>query len=138
MTSARRFGCRAEAVTAARLWVRERLSDKPREVVEAAELLTSELAANCVRHARSEFEVTIDSRGPIRVEVTDSGEGEPRVLSPALRTPSGRGLRIVDQVSDVWGITARATGKTVWFTLSSTSGRASVGKPPVERTRSSG
>ena len=118
MTSARRFRCQPEAVTAARLFVRDLLSGQPLEVVQAAELLTSELAANSVRHACSEFEVAIYSRDAIRIEVSDSGEGRPRVLYPPPRTPTGRGMQIVERTADAWGIRPTADGKTVWFTLS--------------------
>jgi anti-sigma regulatory factor (Ser/Thr protein kinase) len=104
-------------VTAARRFVRDVLSDRPLEVVQAAELMASELATNCVRHAHTEFELTIHTRDQIRIEVRDTGEGRPRLLSPAEREISGRGLRIVDAMSDAWGVVPAANGKAVWFTL---------------------
>jgi len=105
-------------VTAARHFVREVLGDRPREVVEAAELMTSELATNCVRHAHSDFELAIhDSRREIRVEVSDDGEGEPMLRSPGPHEQSGRGLRIVEELSDAWGTIPQTNGKRVWFTL---------------------
>ena len=118
MTSTRKFRCQPEAVTAARMYVRDLLSGQPPEVVQAAELLTSELAANSIRHARSEFEVAIDSRDPIRIEVSDNGEGRPKVLNPPPRIPTGRGMQIVERIADAWGIRPTVDGKTVWFTLS--------------------
>ena len=118
MTSTRKFRCQPEAVTAARLYVRDLLSGQPLEVVQAAELLTSELAANSVRHACSEFEVAIDSRDPIRIEVSDNCKGRPKVLNPPPRTPTGRGMQIVERFVDKWGIRPTGDGKTVWFTLS--------------------
>jgi len=126
MTTTRKFRCLPEAVTAARLYVRDLLSGQPVEVVQAAELLTSELAANSVRHACSEFEVAIDSRDPIRIEVSDNCKGHPRVLNPPPRNPTGRGLQIVERVSDSWGIRPTANGKTVWFTLSPVRAQRSV------------
>jgi anti-sigma regulatory factor (Ser/Thr protein kinase) len=104
-------------VTAARRFVQEVLSDRPFELVQAAELMASELATNCVRHAQTEFELTIHTQGQIRIEVRDAGEGRPRLLSPAEREISGRGLRIVEAMADAWGIIPVANGKTVWFTL---------------------
>jgi anti-sigma regulatory factor (Ser/Thr protein kinase) len=118
MTSTRKFRCLPEAVTAARLYVRDLLSGQPLDVVQAAELLTSELAANSVRHACSEFEVAIDSRDPIRIEVSDNCKGRPKVLNPPPRTPTGRGMQIVERTADAWGIRPTENGKTVWFTLS--------------------
>jgi anti-sigma regulatory factor (Ser/Thr protein kinase) len=118
MRKARRFDCRAESVAGARRFVSDVLSDQPRETVEAAELMTSELATNCVRHAHSDFELAIyRSRRAIRVEVSDHGQGQPVVRSPTPREQSGRGLRIVQELSEDWGITPSPNGKLVWFTL---------------------
>ena len=118
MRKARCFDCRAESVAGARHFVSDVLSDQPRETVEAAELMTSELATNCVRHAHSDFVLAIHrSRREIRVEVSDHGEGQPVVRSPTPREQSGRGLRIVQELSEDWGITPSPNGKLVWFAL---------------------
>jgi hypothetical protein len=37
--------------------------------------------------------------------------------APTPEEPSGRGLLIVDAMSDTWGIIPSSTGKTVWFAL---------------------
>jgi anti-sigma regulatory factor (Ser/Thr protein kinase) len=118
VTSARRFPCRAESVAAARHFIRDVLQNRPRELVEAAELMTSELATNCVRHAHSDFELAIhDSREEIRVEVSDSGQGQPTLRSPTPQEHSGRGLLIVEELSTSWGVIPSPNGKLVWFTL---------------------
>jgi anti-sigma regulatory factor (Ser/Thr protein kinase) len=118
MRSARRFPCEVESVAAARHFVRNALRDQPDGVVEAVELMTSELATNSVRHAHSGFELAIDdSREQIRVEVSDTGEGQPMLRSPAISERSGRGLRIVQALSDAWGSIPATNGKMVWFTL---------------------
>jgi len=117
VTTARRFRCRPEDVTAARLFVREHLSDEAPETVQAAELMTSELATNCVMHAHSDFELAIDAHDQIRIEVSDAGRGRPTMMQPDVRALTGRGLRIVDAMSDAWGVIANTPGKTVWFTL---------------------
>jgi hypothetical protein len=60
----------------------------------------------------------------------------PEVLDPGADEVSGRGLLIVDRVSDRWGIDQFLPGKIVWFELAepsapstegSGSGRASAG-----------
>jgi anti-sigma regulatory factor (Ser/Thr protein kinase) len=118
MRQARRFDCRPESVAGARHFVRDLLSDQPREIVEAAELMTSELATNSVRHACSDFELAILlSRDEIRVEVSDHGRGQPVPRSPTPRERSGRGLQIVQALSDAWGVSPSPSGKLVWFTL---------------------
>jgi anti-sigma regulatory factor (Ser/Thr protein kinase) len=118
MRHARRFDCQPESVAGARHFVRDILSDQPRELAEAAELMSSELATNSVRHARSDFELAILlSQEEIRVEVSDHGQGQPVPRSPTPREQSGRGLQIVQALSDAWGISPSSNGKLVWFTL---------------------
>jgi len=118
VSTTRTFPSRPEAVTGARLFVRDCLSEEPRELVEAAELMASELATNCVMHARTDFDLVVDSTDDIRVEVSDTGPGRPELLTPGSRQRTGRGLRIVEALSDGWGVTARDNGGyTVWFTL---------------------
>jgi anti-sigma regulatory factor (Ser/Thr protein kinase) len=135
MTAARRFRCQPEAVTAARGFVRDMLRDQPPETLEAAELMTSELATNCVRHANTEFEVAIYAQGPIRIEVRDTGEGRPRVLSPASQDQSGRGLMIVEAMSESWGVIPASDGKTVWFTVAHPSTSSERGASAVSSDR---
>ncbi len=118
MRQARHFPCRPESVAGARRFVRDLLSGEPREIAEAAELMTSELATNSVRHARSDFELAIlRSRKEIRVEVSDHGQGRPIPRSPTPREQSGRGLQIVQALSENWGTIPSPGGKLVWFTL---------------------
>jgi anti-sigma regulatory factor (Ser/Thr protein kinase) len=117
VSSTRRFPCEPASVPAARRFLREALDSSSVEVLEAAELMTSELASNCVCHARTGFEVTIACNDQIRVEVRDAGGGKPRLLSPSPREPAGRGLRIVEAMSDDWGVIPDSGGKVVWFTV---------------------
>jgi anti-sigma regulatory factor (Ser/Thr protein kinase) len=87
-------------------------------VVQAAELMVSELATNCVLHGKTSFHLTIQSSAnSIRVEVADCGDGAPTMQSPGPDDLTGRGLRIVDMLSDQWGVEPRLGGKAVWFSL---------------------
>jgi anti-sigma regulatory factor (Ser/Thr protein kinase) len=108
----------AKSVPAARRFATRLLAGSGPDVLQAGELMVSELATNCVRHGATRFDLTIQ-RTPeeIRVEVTDHGGGTPAVRSPGPDEPTGRGLRIVDMLSDQWGVVQRVRGKTVWFTL---------------------
>jgi anti-sigma regulatory factor (Ser/Thr protein kinase) len=117
MTERRSFDCRPEAVTAARRFVRDALSGETAEVIDAAELMASELTSNCVRHAETSFDVSVHVREEIKVEVHDTGGGHPRRLSPGPEEPSGRGLLIVQAMSRSWGVEPGEDGKKVWFTL---------------------
>ncbi|TJZ56853.1 ATP-binding protein [Streptomyces piniterrae] len=51
--------------------------------------------------------------------VSDAGTGTPVLITPDPLAESGRGLRIVDELSEAWGWTQPdASGKTVWATVS--------------------
>jgi serine/threonine-protein kinase RsbW len=107
------------SVAAARRFTTGALAGIAPETLETAELLVSELATNCIRHVGTGFELTIRSSAKqVRVEVTDHGGGEPEMRNPKPTDVSGRGLRIVDMLSERWGVEhAAGAGKTVWFTL---------------------
>ncbi|WP_286176039.1 ATP-binding protein [Arthrobacter sp. NEB 688] len=103
--------------------------DVDEELVGEAEIVTSELLTNAVRHARPLSDGTIRVRWKIRgdvveVEVTDGGGAT--VPKPAPRTvwlSSGRGLRIVRALAHEWGVTEDRTGNVVWATLGGPSRR---------------
>jgi len=128
--SARHFSCSPESVRAARAFIREVLRDQPSELIEAAELLTSELASNCIRHAGTDFALVVEDDAEVRVEVRDCGEGQPMRRTPSPQDPSGRGLFIVDALSASWVFSPDAVGKTVWFTL------PRAGRPSTPRSGS--
>jgi anti-sigma regulatory factor (Ser/Thr protein kinase) len=119
----RRFRPCPASIGAARDAMREALAGAPAEIVEDAALIVSELASNCVQHARSDFELLIETDGDVRVELQDQSTAEPKIhrsdscLGGAKRQLSGRGLRIVDALSDHWGVIEKRGGKAVWFTL---------------------
>jgi anti-sigma regulatory factor (Ser/Thr protein kinase) len=117
MTSVRKFRAVPESVPAARRFVRNALRDQSRELIQAAELMTSELATNCVQHARTDFELSVRTQDQVRVELRDTNQRRPTLQSPKPEDQSGRGLRIVEALSDAWGIVTSPSGKTVWFAL---------------------
>ena len=111
------------SVPEARKFVSDSLAAVPRDVRSAAALLVSELATNAVVHATSRFDVTVECPTPsgrVRIEVTDSDENRPTPLQPPPSVPHGRGLLLVANLSDEWGVerTTGRPGKTVWFEIS--------------------
>jgi anti-sigma regulatory factor (Ser/Thr protein kinase) len=97
--------------------VTENLHGVSSDVSDSVTVIASELAANCVRHAATDFRISIEQLpSQIRIEVHDAGGGQPVLRSPALTDESGRGLQIVKALSSDWGVDARADvpGKTVW------------------------
>jgi anti-sigma regulatory factor (Ser/Thr protein kinase) len=120
MTSRRRFGPSKESISAARRFVARIISDAPVEARESVAVMVSELSTNALVHAASGFDVVVDRSGQtVLVAVTDWGGGAPELRSPKSTEPHGRGLRIVEALSDEWGIVSTAGGvkKTIWFRL---------------------
>ena len=93
--------------------------------VATAVLIASELVANAVVHGGGDVIncVLQLSGGLLRIEVTDHGTGRdaPAVKHAAVEEASGRGLLLVSEVSEAWGV-ARAvpSGWTVWATVRTT------------------
>jgi anti-sigma regulatory factor (Ser/Thr protein kinase) len=91
------------------------------DVLRDASILITELVANAVRHSYAgdtvELAVTIDE-ATVRTEVRErAGAGfEPTVSIAPPKRESGRGLYLVDAVSERWGV-ARGKGVCVWFEL---------------------
>ena len=83
-------------------------------------LLTSELVANAVEHASTDqIELTVvDGPSVTRIEVSSPGNawgGRPRMQRAHVDDVGGRGLFLVDRLSDRWGI--REDEASVWFEL---------------------
>ncbi len=108
----------------ARTFIREQLRSCPSTIVDVVALLVTELATNAVLHARTAFRVVLDQsdhRITVRVE-----DGSARVPSPRhypTDAMTGRGLALVEELADNWGVRRSPTGKEVWFEIS-------YGEPP--------
>jgi anti-sigma regulatory factor (Ser/Thr protein kinase) len=107
------------SVGAARRFVAGTITDVAVGVAESVSVMVSELSTNALIHAVGGFEVIVDrSDHHVLVSVHDQGDGTPELQSPDTSEPHGRGLRIVDALSDQWGISSTAdAGKSVWFRL---------------------
>jgi anti-sigma regulatory factor (Ser/Thr protein kinase) len=119
VTTERRFDDSDASVGNSRRFVASATADAPPSVREAIVLMVSELATNAIVHAGGGFAVRVERDGSIiRVTVTDAGVGTPVVQHPDEHEPHGRGLRIVDELSDEWGSEDTAAhGKSVWFRI---------------------
>ena len=119
MRQRRTFQNQAASVPAARRFATAALSGLSVDLLEAVELMVSELATNCVRHTDGQFQITVSrSRNEVRVEAMDETRGEPRLQTPGPADPHGRGLRIVEALSTDWGVDLTPhRGKVVWFTV---------------------
>lgn len=104
------------SVAAARRLLRDALDGHPAANTDDAVLMISELVTNAVRHAHSLLRIEIlVAEQTLRVEVVDDDPALPVAPDPHHSATSGRGLRIVDDLADRWGVTPGSSGKTVWF-----------------------
>lgn len=89
------------------------------QTAEYAVLLVSELVGNAVRHtgARVFGLRMLRRRGWIRIEVRDPSRGLPCLMPVQEMDISGRGLFLVDKLSDRWGVDLLPRGKTTWFEM---------------------
>ncbi|MEW2165941.1 ATP-binding protein [Streptomyces sp. NPDC007084] len=89
------------------------------KMAEDAVLLVSELVGNAVRHTGARhFGLRMRRpRGRIRVEVRDPSRGLPCLIPVQELDLSGRGLFLVDKLSDRWGVDLLPRGKTTWFEM---------------------
>lgn len=103
------------SASALRQLVRVLLDGRTDVRVDDALLVTDELASNAIRHGeapRGSRLWLLDQGRRLRIEVTDSGPGQPRMITP--HHAGGRGLRLVDRLASSWGVRRHADGKTVW------------------------
>ncbi|MEU4658544.1 SpoIIE family protein phosphatase [Streptomyces sp. NPDC023723] len=88
------------------------------EYGDEIELVAGELITNALMHTEGAAVVTLrlltgaDRR--LRIEVEDSSSALPRRREPDESGVSGRGLLLVETLTDGWGVEARGGGKCVW------------------------
>jgi anti-sigma regulatory factor (Ser/Thr protein kinase) len=85
-----------------------------------AGLLVSELVANVVDHVGGEaaftLEVTLSGEW-LRISVADGSAFRPVVRELEGSAPRGRGMRLVQQIAQRWGVEDHEGGKRVWLEL---------------------
>jgi anti-sigma regulatory factor (Ser/Thr protein kinase) len=115
----RRFSRSRASVSAAREFalitlVEWNLDDRQDDI----RLCVSELATNAVLHGvppGREFCVRLLLDGHLlRLEVRDSGDGRPMIRQPDDERCTRRGLFLVRELADDFGVTEHVPGKTVW------------------------
>ncbi|MEV5886232.1 ATP-binding protein [Streptomyces sp. NPDC052020] len=114
-----------QSVPAARAFTREVLADwRVRERAYDILLCVSELATNALVHGVPPgrgfllrlLPYAEGDGGGVRVEVHDSGDGVPAIPQAEGGEPAegGRGLLLVSELADKWGVGERDPGKIVW------------------------
>jgi anti-sigma regulatory factor (Ser/Thr protein kinase) len=116
----------AESVPVARRFARDQLRGSSCDT-EIAALLVSEVVTNAVLHGRSDVLLVVEDRGDLAyVSVSDRSPMPPRVHNFAVESATGRGLRLVDQLAQRWGVDPAPSGlgKVVWFEVGEPSAAA--------------
>ncbi len=86
-------------------------------------LCVSEVVTNAVLHARTPSTMTVRiDRELVRVEVADLDPTLPTRRDHDVHAPTGRGLRLLEELASAWGAHVAAHGKVVWFELDLSSG----------------
>ena len=85
---------------------------------DVTELLVTELVANVVTHVGAPMTLRVQrSPSVMRVEIEDPSTELPVVRHPDTAEEHGRGVLLIDQLANAWGVEPRTDGKTVWFEL---------------------
>jgi PAS domain S-box-containing protein len=88
------------------------------ERADEVELLVSELVTNAMVHVGGTVSVTVTaSTQQLTVSVADTSVLTPLPGGADVWDTSGRGLSIVSELADDWGVDPSGPGKSVWFAL---------------------
>jgi len=87
-----------------------------------AQLVTMELVTNVVRHSKvAPFPlvgIALSRTGPtLRIAIHDADPASGQACEPDEEQESGRGLLVVEGVSDRWGVDRTIAGKLSWCEL---------------------
>ncbi len=117
----RRLPAHPASVGQARSLVRDLLIEAERpELVESAVLLVSEIVTNALLHAGTPIHVSAWLEGrALSVEVSDGSQHLPVRRRYAPTAGTGRGMLMLEEMVDEWGVSRHGQGKTVWFHLTS-------------------
>lgn len=121
------------AARAARTSLEQLRGEVDRASIDTLKLLVTELVTNCLRHCNAphpdwQIHVNIEARpGSVYAEVCDPGTGfDVDLERPAPFEVAGRGLFLVDQLAERWGLLGENTS-CVWFELPTADVRERVG-----------
>ncbi|MFR9674373.1 SpoIIE family protein phosphatase [Streptomyces sp. TR06-5] len=98
-------------------------------LADTTELLVSELVTNALRHGEGEIRLRLLLDRTLVCEVWDSGLVQPRRRRARVTDEGGRGLQLVQLLSQAWGSRKTPHGKTVWFEMDLPDGRTTSQDP---------
>ncbi len=104
-------------IAAIRRWARSALPELHEDDLLDVQLVVTELVSNVYDHGRFPARLRLlGSSRPdeVKVVVEDASSAPPKLAPSSPDSVRGRGLVLVDQLSERWGVTLRAAGKAVW------------------------
>jgi anti-sigma regulatory factor (Ser/Thr protein kinase) len=110
----------AQTVSVARRHVRLQLAAWDLETLtDTVVLLTSEVVTNMLIHTGGDGRLELTREGDgVRVTIIDTSPVLPSQRRHSTTATTGRGCRLLQDLSDAWGAEPRGAGKAVWFTAS--------------------
>lgn len=85
------------------------------DLVDAAELILSELVTNAFIHAESSCRIRVRYAADVlRLEVRDDGLGVPDPQAAHPDDEHGRGMLLISTLATAWGVEPASSGKLVW------------------------
>jgi anti-anti-sigma factor len=88
------------------------------DLAATAALIATELVSNVVRHAHTSMEFSFGLRdGRLSMAVRDGSRRLPKPAEPGLKSAGGRGLWLVRDLTEAWGVLPVSDGKVVWTQL---------------------
>ena len=87
--------------------------------LDAAAVVVSELVTNAVRHGGPPIVLCVkcDGVSDMQIRVSDGSVDPPEVQHAERLDEGGRGMMLVDLISEHWGVDTTDDGKVVWFQL---------------------
>ncbi|MFF3878678.1 SpoIIE family protein phosphatase, partial [Streptomyces sp. NPDC001978] len=106
----------AKAVATARAHAQQQLTlwGVDEETAYTTEMIVSELVTNAVRYGTPPLQLRLIKDRTLTCEVNDSSYSAPRLRHAKTVDEGGRGLFIVAQLAQNWGVRYSVDGKTVW------------------------
>ncbi|GDY55147.1 hypothetical protein SVIO_057700 [Streptomyces violaceusniger] len=112
-----------ERIAGARQQLRDLLHDwADPDQVESAVLMLSEMVTNVLVHTDGDALLVAEVSGRpgarrLRLDVADGSDELPHRRRPGELASSGRGLLLMEMLSDNWGVDPRGDGKCIWYEL---------------------
>jgi anti-sigma regulatory factor (Ser/Thr protein kinase) len=129
-------GTSPSALARVRGWAADTLAHLGEEHLLDVLVVVDELASNAYEHAEGPSWARLTALSDpclVVIEVDDTARVRPTVRHPDVAELRGRGMQLVDQLADQWGVHENVDGKTVWARLVCDSpARAACGGPRLK------